>query len=47
MQQVVMNLITDAAEAIGDDRGIVTLATGVMHDDTEYLNSTYLDDKFL
>lgn len=45
MQQLVMNLITNAAEAIGDDSGIVTLATGVMHADTEYLNSTYLDDK--
>ncbi len=45
MQQLVMNLITNAAEAVGDKSGIVTLATGVMTVDTEYLKSTYLDDE--
>ncbi len=45
MQQLVMNLITNATEAIGTDSGIVTLATGVMNADEEYLKSTYLDDK--
>ena len=45
LQQLVMNLITNAAEAIGDDDGTITLTTGVVNADSEYLRSTYLDDK--
>jgi two-component system, cell cycle sensor histidine kinase and response regulator CckA len=45
MQQLVMNLITNAAEAVGDASGVVTLATGAMTADTQYLKSTYLDDE--
>jgi PAS domain S-box-containing protein len=37
MRQVVMNLITNAAEAIGDMSGMVTLATGVMDCDGDDL----------
>lgn len=37
MRQVVMNLITNAAEAIGDTEGMVTLATGVMDCDGDDL----------
>ena len=44
LQQLVMNLITNAAEAIGDDDGTITLTTGVVNADSEYLRSTYLDD---
>lgn len=37
VQQVVMNLITNAAEAIGDQHGVVTLSTGVMECDADFV----------
>ena len=37
IQQIVMNLITNAAEAIGDRTGVVTLSTGVGAFDASYL----------
>lgn len=37
MQQIVMNLITNAAEAIGDETGAIALATGKMDYDEDYL----------
>jgi PAS domain S-box-containing protein len=40
IQQVVMNLITNAAEAIGERDGVVTLSTGVCFCDEEYLKSS-------
>jgi PAS domain S-box-containing protein len=39
MRQVVMNLITNASEAIAEVSGVVTLSTGVMDCDDEYLKS--------
>ena len=39
MRQVVMNLITNASEAIGGGSGTVTLTTGVMDCDDGYLRS--------
>ncbi|MDX8387458.1 MAG: response regulator [Ghiorsea sp.] len=39
VQQVLLNLITNASEAIGDRSGIITFMTGVMHTDSEYLYS--------
>ena len=42
MQQVVMNLITNAAEAIGDETGIVRLSTGKMECTKEYLAQSLL-----
>lgn len=44
IRQVVMNLITNASDAIGDRSGVITIATGVIEVDTEYLSETYLDD---
>ncbi len=38
IQQVVLNLITNAAEAIGEERGIITLATGRVSVDATYLS---------
>ncbi len=38
IQQVVMNLITNAAEAIGDGPGTVSIATGARECDPSYLN---------
>ncbi len=43
MRQVVMNLITNASEAIGAASGVVTLSTGVMDCDQAYL-ATVVDD---
>jgi PAS domain S-box-containing protein len=42
MQQLVMNLITNASEAIGDDAGAVVVRTGVIEADPAYLSATYL-----
>jgi len=44
MRQVVMNLITNASEAIGDRSGAISIATGVMEAGREYLGGTYLDE---
>ena len=44
VRQVVMNLITNASEAIGDRNGSITVATGVMPVDRDYLSETYLND---
>jgi two-component system, cell cycle sensor histidine kinase and response regulator CckA len=37
MRQVIMNLIINASEAIGDQPGTITVSTGVMHCDRAYL----------
>ncbi|MBX7223674.1 MAG: PAS domain S-box protein [Blastocatellia bacterium] len=45
MRQVVMSLILNASEAIGDNPGVIALSTGVMHCDRAYLSQgSYLDD---
>jgi two-component system, cell cycle sensor histidine kinase and response regulator CckA len=40
----VMNLITNASDALGDDMGVISIATGMMEADHDYLAQTYLDD---
>jgi len=45
LRQVFMNLITNASEALGDKNGAITVSTGVMECDREYLRGTYLDEK--
>ena len=45
LQQVIMNLITNAAEAIGDASGTITLTTGVGEFDQATLNESRLDEK--
>ncbi len=40
IRQVIMNLITNASEAIGDESGYVALSTGVMTCDRAYLESS-------
>ncbi len=40
IRQVIMNLITNASEAIGDESGIITLSTGAMECDRTYLDNT-------
>ncbi len=44
IRQVVMNLITNAAEAVGQRSGVVTISTGVTEVDQNYLKGTYVDD---
>jgi CheY-like chemotaxis protein/two-component sensor histidine kinase len=45
IQQVVMNLITNASEAIGENEsGVITVSTGVMKCSREYLSTSYLDE---
>jgi len=45
IQQVVMNLITNAAEAVGDSSGSITLSTGVQWFDQAILDESRLEEK--
>ncbi len=45
LRQIVMNLITNASESIGDKSGVISVRTGVMHCDRAYLAGTYLTDE--
>lgn len=45
LQQVIMNLITNAAEAIGNAGGTINLSTGVAEFDQSTLNQSRLDEK--
>jgi len=44
IRQIIMNLITNASEAIGEANGVIAVSTGVMEVDSAYLGGTYLDD---
>ncbi|MDD5284731.1 MAG: transporter substrate-binding domain-containing protein [Desulfuromonadaceae bacterium] len=45
LQQVIMNLITNASEAIGDQGGKIRLSTGVKKFEQAVLNSSRLEEK--
>ena len=45
IRQVVMNLITNASDAIGDNEGTITITTGIMKCDREFLKDVYCNDK--
>jgi PAS domain S-box-containing protein len=45
MQQIVMNLITNASEAIGERVGCITITTGVQDCDPAYLAQSRLSEK--
>jgi PAS domain S-box-containing protein len=45
LRQIVMNLITNASDAIGNEDGAITLRTGVLHASRESLESGYVDDE--
>jgi PAS domain S-box-containing protein len=45
IRQIVMNLITNASDAIGSRSGFITLRTGALHADRAYLRSAYIDDE--
>jgi two-component system cell cycle sensor histidine kinase/response regulator CckA len=44
IQQVVMNLITNASEALGNEPGVITLATGARDCDGSYLSRNQLNE---
>ncbi len=44
MRQLVMNLVTNASEAIGEQIGTVILRTGILRADREYLKDAYPHD---
>ena len=41
IRQIIMNLITNASEAIGDRSGVITVSTGAMNCDRAYLNDVH------
>ncbi len=46
IRQVVMNLITNASEAIGEDnRGVITISTGVQECTRAYLTTSHINEK--
>jgi len=45
MRQVVMNLITNASEAIGERSGVISISTGAMECGRAYLAETYLNEQ--
>ncbi|RMH51289.1 MAG: PAS domain S-box protein, partial [Zetaproteobacteria bacterium] len=45
MQQVVMNLVINASEAIGEKSGVITIHTGAIEVDQAYIETTYLQDR--
>ena len=44
MRQVIMNLVINASEAIGDKSGVIAINTGSMECDREYLKNFWLDE---
>ena len=44
MRQLLLNLITNASDAIGDHDGALTVSTSTVDADRAWLSSTYLDD---
>lgn len=45
--QVLMNLVINAAEAIGDRSGVVAISTGAMDCDRDYLRMSFLNDRLV
>jgi len=45
LRQVIMNLITNASEAIGDKSGVIAINVGAMQCDADYLDGTYVKCK--
>jgi CheY-like chemotaxis protein len=44
IHQVILNLVTNASEAIGDTSGVITITTALIDCDAQYLAETFLDD---
>jgi two-component system cell cycle sensor histidine kinase/response regulator CckA len=45
LRQVIMNLVINASEAIGEEGGVISLSTGTMTCDEEYLRGTYVREQ--
>jgi two-component system cell cycle sensor histidine kinase/response regulator CckA len=45
LRQVVMNLVVNASEAIGERSGVITISTGAMDCDRAYLSESWLDEQ--
>ena len=45
LRQIVMNLITNASDALSGEDGVITLRTGIRHATREFLRSSYVDDE--
>ena len=44
LRQIIMNLITNASDAIGDRSGVISVSTGLIDADAAYLKTAYMDD---
>ena len=44
MRQIIMNLVINASEAIGDTSGVIAITTGCMDCDRSYLKDVWLDE---
>ena len=44
LHQIIINLITNASDSLGDHAGTITLRTSVVNADRAYLSESYLDD---
>ena len=44
IRQIVLNLVTNASEAIGDENGVIVLRTGKQSCDREFLRGSYLHE---
>ena len=44
IRQVIMNLIINASEALGDNTGTVTISTGIVNADAQYLSDIFLQE---
>ncbi|HVB38394.1 MAG TPA: ATP-binding protein, partial [Vicinamibacterales bacterium] len=44
IRQIVMNLITNASDAIGEENGTITIRTGMVRVDPQYLADTYVNE---
>ena len=44
LRQIVMNLVINASEAIGDRGGVITVTTGCIYCDSSYLNDVWLNE---
>ncbi|MCX7050149.1 MAG: response regulator, partial [Candidatus Sumerlaeota bacterium] len=44
IRQIIMNLVINASEAIGDKSGVISISTGAMECDRAYLTTTWLNE---
>ncbi|MCP4673985.1 MAG: PAS domain S-box protein [Deltaproteobacteria bacterium] len=45
VRQIIMNLVVNASETIGNKSGVITIRTGAMECDRTYLDDTYFDNE--